>query len=119
MLVWVKSPQEPQDTDGLAGRKAGWKSAQKGHFRAGQYLPTHPNPSRASFVLYIYLKINLGTLYRPYLSPGALVLLGLQEVQQHLQESGILPIRFHHVACAGHQLAQSPEGHLEEIHKVD
>lgn len=47
-----------------------------------------------------------------YLSPDALVLLCLQEVEQHLQKGGVLAVRLHHVTCAGHLLAQCPQRHL-------
>lgn len=47
-----------------------------------------------------------------YLSPDALVLFCLQEVEQHLQKGGVLAVRLHHVTCAGHLLAQRPQRHL-------
>lgn len=49
-----------------------------------------------------------------YLSPDALVLFCLQEVEQHLQKGGVLAVRLHHIACAGHLLAQRPQRHLVE-----
>lgn len=51
---------------------------------------------------------------RAHLSPDALVLLRLQEVEQHLQEGGVLAVGLHHVACAGYLLAKSPQRHLVE-----
>lgn len=49
-----------------------------------------------------------------YLSPDALVLFCLQEVEQHLQKGGVLAVRLHHITCAGHLLAQRPQRHLVE-----
>lgn len=48
-----------------------------------------------------------------YLSAGALVLLSLQEVQEHLQQSWVLPVWFHHVTSASHKLPQCPKSHLQ------
>lgn len=52
-----------------------------------------------------------------HLSAGSLVLLCLQEIQQHLQESWVFPIGFHHITSAGHQLTQGPKSHLEKIYQ--
>lgn len=49
----------------------------------------------------------------PYLSPCPLVLLSLQKIQQHLKQSGVLPIGLYHIARAGYQLAQGPQRHLQ------
>lgn len=49
-----------------------------------------------------------------YLSPDALVLFRLEEVEQHLQKGGVLAVGLHHVTCASHLLAQSPQRHLVE-----
>lgn len=51
---------------------------------------------------------------RAHLSPDALVLLCLQEVEQHLQEGGVLAVGLHHIACAGYLLSKSPQRHLVE-----
>lgn len=55
---------------------------------------------------------------RAHLSPDALVLLRLQEVEQHLQEGGVLAVGLHHVSCAGYLLAKSPQRHLVESQRL-
>lgn len=55
---------------------------------------------------------------RAHLSPDALVLLRLQEVEQHLQEGGVLAVGLHHISCAGYLLAKSPQRHLVESQRL-
>lgn len=49
-----------------------------------------------------------------YLSPDALVLFCLEEVEQHLQKGGVLAVGLHHVTCTSHLLAQCPQCYLVE-----
>lgn len=47
-----------------------------------------------------------------YLSPDALVLLRLEEIEQHLQKRRVLAVGLHHISCTGHLLTQCPQRHL-------
>lgn len=49
-----------------------------------------------------------------YLSPDALVLFCLEEVEKHLQKWGVLAVGLHHITCTSHLLAQCPQCYLVE-----
>lgn len=73
--------------------------------RVGTPLPSLP----LSTILVKSLQTRARAIY---LSPCALVLLSLQEIQQHLEQSGVFPVGLHHIAGASYQLPQGPQGHL-------